>query len=53
LGGSQRTVFSSIPTAVNDKSMASVPEPSTLALCGFGRLGLAGMGVLRSKPVDA
>jgi hypothetical protein len=28
-----------------------LPEPSTPALFGFGLLGLAGMRVLRAKPV--
>jgi hypothetical protein len=37
--------------AVSAATSAPVSEPSTLALFGFGLLGLAGMRVLRSKPV--
>jgi hypothetical protein len=39
-----------IPWAAHDGDIgASVPEPSTLALFGFGLLGLAGMRVWRAK----
>jgi hypothetical protein len=39
------------PGIGNSPASSSVPEPSTIALFGFGLLGLAGMRVLRRKPM--
>jgi hypothetical protein len=50
LGAGAGTEYLGPFTTITSVTVGTIPEPSTIALFGFGLLGCAGMRVLRSKP---